>query len=226
MDYLHAHGFRVLPLADVITVHAPAEEQAERAVVITFDDGHASNYTHALPLLRSRGFTATFFVTVGSIGQEGYVNWGQLREMEAAGMTIASHTLTHPILTELTDKQVMFEMQQSKKLLEDGLGISVTLFSNPHIFTNRNIQRLAFESGYQAICISRAGYYIRGSGQKIIDRINIRADYSRRDFQRLARCGAVILLIIKMQRMLAGFIRAAIGIRRYETLKQTILRTK
>src|SRR5207249_465536 len=43
--------------------------------VLTFDDGHESNCSLALPLLHEAGFRATFFVTAGWIGQAPYMSW-------------------------------------------------------------------------------------------------------------------------------------------------------
>jgi len=38
-------------------------------IVITFDDGHVSNFDIAMPLLIDRGLTAYVFVTSGFVGQ-------------------------------------------------------------------------------------------------------------------------------------------------------------
>src|SRR6201999_686591 len=43
---------------------------------ITFDDGHVSGCTQALPLLAEHGLSATFFITVGWTGTRvGYMGW-------------------------------------------------------------------------------------------------------------------------------------------------------
>ncbi|CAA9889315.1 Polysaccharide deacetylase [Candidatus Methylobacter favarea] len=61
---LIARYFNVLPL------HEALEKMANgtlppRAVCITFDDGYANNYTHALPILLANKLTATFFIASG-----------------------------------------------------------------------------------------------------------------------------------------------------------------
>ena len=43
-------------------------------VRITFDDGNASDVEHALPALRERGLTATFFVVAGRLGEPGFLD--------------------------------------------------------------------------------------------------------------------------------------------------------
>ena len=56
--------FNVLPLDQAVR-QLVAGTLPERAAAITFDDGYADNFVIALPLLRERGLTATFFVTTG-----------------------------------------------------------------------------------------------------------------------------------------------------------------
>jgi peptidoglycan/xylan/chitin deacetylase (PgdA/CDA1 family) len=54
-------NFNVLRLDEALARLATAS-LPPRAVALTFDDGYADNYTHALPLLQRHGVKATFFV--------------------------------------------------------------------------------------------------------------------------------------------------------------------
>src|SRR5208283_2557989 len=69
-------------------------------VAITFDDGHETHFTEAWPELRARRIGATCFVITARVGTDGYASWSQLREMAAAGISVQSHTATHPLLSE------------------------------------------------------------------------------------------------------------------------------
>lgn len=53
--------FNVLPLTEAVS-RLKAGTLPERAAAITFDDGYADNYTHALPILQKHGLHATFFI--------------------------------------------------------------------------------------------------------------------------------------------------------------------
>ena len=66
-----------------------------RPIEITFDDGNASDVEVALPALRERGLAATFFVCAGRIGEPGYLDADQLRELADAGMSVGSHGWDH-----------------------------------------------------------------------------------------------------------------------------------
>lgn len=58
---LLAEHFNVLPLHEA-ALRLQAGTLPPRAASITFDDGYADNYTHALPVLREFGLHATFFI--------------------------------------------------------------------------------------------------------------------------------------------------------------------
>jgi peptidoglycan/xylan/chitin deacetylase (PgdA/CDA1 family) len=59
--------FQVLPLDEAVSRLASGSLPA-RALAITFDDGYADNHDIALPVLRSHGLTATFFIATGYLG--------------------------------------------------------------------------------------------------------------------------------------------------------------
>lgn len=63
--------FNVLPLPEAIT-RLKAGTLPARAAAITFDDGYADNYTHALPILQKHGLHATFFIATA------YLNGGRM----------------------------------------------------------------------------------------------------------------------------------------------------
>src|SRR5215475_6402536 len=56
------------------------------------------------------------------------VTWNQAREMNANGVEIGSHTLTHPILTNVGDERLRRELSDSKSRLEEILGRQVNQF--------------------------------------------------------------------------------------------------
>ena len=53
--------FNVLPLPEAVS-RLSAGTLPARAAAITFDDGYADNYTHALPILQKHSLHATFFI--------------------------------------------------------------------------------------------------------------------------------------------------------------------
>jgi peptidoglycan/xylan/chitin deacetylase (PgdA/CDA1 family) len=100
MSYLRAQGIAVVPLDVLIDALQGRGKIEGPAVVVAFDDGWLGQYEHAFPVLRRLGYPATFFIFTNPIGSNvRWMTWEQLRELTAAGMTIASHTRTHPFGT-------------------------------------------------------------------------------------------------------------------------------
>ena len=49
------------------------------------------------------------------------VTWAQLREMQAQGLDVGSHSVTHPILSSLEHDSLIYELAQSKARIEQEL---------------------------------------------------------------------------------------------------------
>lgn len=97
------------------------ERRGSFRVAITFDDGTKGQYEYAFPALAARGMTATFYVTTDWIGRPGFMTWAHVREMAASGMSIQSHTCSHPFLSELDADGVRSELVRSKQMLDSEL---------------------------------------------------------------------------------------------------------
>jgi len=59
------------------------------------------------------------------------MTWDQLREMQAAGMEIGSHGVSHRILAKLLPAEMVTEIQESKRSLERELGVAAEVISYP-----------------------------------------------------------------------------------------------
>lgn len=117
---------------------------------LTFDDGQIDNYDPGLAILTEAGQRATFFIiTDRSLTRNAaYVGPSQMREMLAAGMSIGSHTVSHPRLSQLTREQVRHELRTSKAQLEDCLGVEITSLCYPYGDYNAMVAEEAREAGY------------------------------------------------------------------------------
>jgi peptidoglycan-N-acetylglucosamine deacetylase len=121
-----------------------------KTVVVTtsWDDGHPCDLKLA-DMLASRGLPATFYVTSGSLGQAAALSAAELRGLANAGFEIGAHTVTHPLLTELTASQVMSEVVQCKDTLEEILGKEVCSFAYPKGRFNAGVVERVAQAGYR-----------------------------------------------------------------------------
>jgi peptidoglycan/xylan/chitin deacetylase (PgdA/CDA1 family) len=151
VEFFRCAHCQVTALADFWSSPAVAES----LVVLTFDDGRASDYEMAFPRLLEAGFEATFFVNTATIGSAGHLTWSQIQEMHRFGMAFQSHSHDHLYLSELPPIEIEEQLVMSKQLLEDRLGTSVSFLATPYGDTSNSVATLAIEVGYRAVCTSR-----------------------------------------------------------------------
>ena len=131
LRYLALHPFRSLHVQDLVSIAESRSPLPACSVCTTFDDGYSSDYWVVFPLFRKYHLTATFFVVTDHVGKPGYVTWVQLTEMAFHGMSIQSHSHTHPFLSQCTLSEVKQELVRSKLMIKDHLGSSVSAFAAP-----------------------------------------------------------------------------------------------
>lgn len=169
----------VVPLRGIAAAWA-SEPQARPRVAITFDDGFAATYDHALPALVEYDIPATFFLTTGLLnGGERVLErfsrllsadrevvlgltWSQVGEFLDQGMNIGAHTVTHPNLATLAPSAARTEIESGKLELEDRLGIEVTEFAYPfgkpkHHFTAATVQAVRQSGLEMAVAVHHRG---------------------------------------------------------------------
>ena len=77
---------------------------ADNALLVSFDDASGGQYTSALPILRRLGVPATFFVMTVVLDRPNWLSRDDVRALDAAGMTVASHTWDHHPVTRYGEK--------------------------------------------------------------------------------------------------------------------------
>lgn len=97
LEYLDSNRYRVVPLMSLLDSLVSGTGTAEGMVAITFDDGYRSVLTEALPLLESRGWPFTVFVSTQAVdaGYSPYLTWDELRLLGERGASIGSHSVSH-----------------------------------------------------------------------------------------------------------------------------------
>ena len=131
LKYLVDQQATSVSLDDLLAHYAGGPELPKRSVILTFDDGYADAYSEAFPLLQKYGMVGTFYVITDFVGRPGYLNWEQIAEMDAAGMTIGAHSLTHPDFTLIGPNELRRQLVEPKRALEEHLGHPVVHLAYP-----------------------------------------------------------------------------------------------
>jgi len=145
MSLLAELGYRPVSLDVVLDHYLNGAPLPRKAVLITFDDGYRDNLENAAPILLRHGYPAVIFVPTGfldddtplphetALRQLGVHNptirWSDFAALEASGLRIESHGVSHTRLSELDPEEVTRELVASKARLEERLGREVEAFA-------------------------------------------------------------------------------------------------
>jgi peptidoglycan/xylan/chitin deacetylase (PgdA/CDA1 family) len=125
-----------------------AGQSLEDLVVVSFDDGDASNLRSA-ELLAEAGIPCTVYVTASFVDTDGMLTTGQLRELsQVPGVEIGSHAHHHVRLDELSRPALVTELRDSRARLEDVVQAKVVGVAYPHGSYDRRVTSEAKSAGY------------------------------------------------------------------------------
>ncbi|MCZ2804284.1 polysaccharide deacetylase family protein [Modestobacter sp. VKM Ac-2983] len=122
----------------------------DRPVLLTFDDGSATHATAALPVLQQFGFPAAFFPMTVVLDKPDWLSSDQLRELDAAGMTIGAHSWDHQRMDRISGDQWAEQVDQPRQTLADVLGHPVDLLAYPHGMWDQETLPHVAAAGYRA----------------------------------------------------------------------------
>ena len=134
----------------------------EKYVLVSFDDAYENFLHHAWPILRKLEIPATLFVIVDAIGRDNdwdetrwsthrHLDLAQLRALRAEGVSMGSHTLSHPTLVATDRARLEAELRGSRRSLQELLGASVSTLAYPGGAVDDTVKSLAaqhYELGF------------------------------------------------------------------------------
>jgi peptidoglycan/xylan/chitin deacetylase (PgdA/CDA1 family) len=152
------------------------KDVAPGRVAMTVDDGGVSYYTQVADRLEAHGWRGHCFVSTDFIGARGFLDARQLRELDARGHVIGSHSASHPSrISACTPDAIRREWAGSRRILEDLLGHEVSVGSVPGGYHSRQVARAAREAGLRVLFTSQPTRTVgEEQGCTVIGRFTIR----------------------------------------------------
>jgi peptidoglycan/xylan/chitin deacetylase (PgdA/CDA1 family) len=154
IDEILKDGYTVISLDQLYKHLTDGEPVPPKSVCLTFDDNYQGVYDNVMPILREHRMQAAVFVHTGFVGSTtGHpkMTWDELKELQKEGLiTVGAHTVTHPEnFKDLPMETQRKEVVDSKKELEDHLGVEIPYMAYP-IGSNDSItQMVTRDAGYK-----------------------------------------------------------------------------
>lgn len=170
MKKIKESGIPVIGMQDYLAYRRGEKSIPPKSIIITVDDGYVSSYDVGWPILKKYGFPFTMYVYLAYINTGGKaITWAQLAEMRDAGVDIGSHTVLHadlkfkpkrlspgqlavaPQVQSMDyDTWLKFEVEHSKQVLEEKLGIKCSTIAYPFGLHNEKVHAATRAAGYEA----------------------------------------------------------------------------
>lgn len=191
LRYLRNHGC-CISFDDAISLLESSDPIDGRYFALSFDDGFKNCFENALPILVENEIPCTFFITVQYIGRcltefpnpFGYtapvefLTWDDCRQLQAAGMIIGSHTLSHRSLIDLEFEKAFHELKDSKMEIENQLARACNHFAAPrgkpgiHFSVDRD-PAIAGQVGYRSFATAQPGAMRSGQSPLFVKRVSV-----------------------------------------------------
>ncbi len=143
--YLTRNNIKTLSSKEFAELLATGKNPKQKSVMLTFDDGHPTHYAAAYPILKRYGQTGVFFV----VSSRTSLSSNQLREMAQNGMSIDSHSATHPNLQKTDELTKLYsEIAGSKAALQARTGKRVYAIAYPGCVADTETYSVVANSGY------------------------------------------------------------------------------
>src|SRR5208283_1987106 len=202
MLYLHKSGYRTLTIDELVSYIAGEMALTQKAVVVTFDDGWLDNYIYAFPVMKRYNINACIFIVTDWVnnsstdtslsvtvpdhkeskslirkGRAGEVilGWDRIRAMQDSGLVeFYAHTRRHARCTTLSEQELLSELGESKRAIENHLGKSCPYLCWPYGEYNDAALKVARDIGYNALFTTVHGVANPGSDPFAINRIVVK----------------------------------------------------
>lgn len=162
MAFLKQREFVFFTASGLIEYFLEHDNFPENGIAVTLDDGWEDNYTNAFPVLQDLGLVATIYIVPSCLGErstkavaEGekgreHLSRKQVLEMSEAGIEFGSHSLNHRLLHQLPYKEIVLEVEEAKRQIEELTEQECKTFAYPAGYYNKLAQQVVADAGHIA----------------------------------------------------------------------------
>ncbi len=167
---------RIVPLRDALRLIAEGARLSRPVAALTFDDGYASVFDHAAPILRNLGIPGgCCYLSTGLVGTDrrfahdadssvlqylSVMSWAQVRALKEEGWDVGGHTSTHARLSRCDATELQRELTEPLEALRSKLGIEhpsmAYPFGTPNDITEEGRNAIR-QLGYSALLSNYSG---------------------------------------------------------------------
>lgn len=184
---------------DVIGLHELTErllsgQRLRSVAAVTFDDGYAGVFEHAVPVLDALRMPATVFVVAEAVGSrtpfpwDGRAShrpadWDQIRAALGGGLDLGVHSATHVSLPRLTDAELEREIVSSRTIIRRATGVSPRFFAYPFGHWDMRVREAVQSAEYAGALTLDFGLNARHQDRWALRRVNVPAGISDSAFE-------------------------------------------
>jgi len=160
--YLKKNNYKMIGFSELKDYYENSKN-VDDVVLITFDDGYENNYKYAYPILKKYGAKGNIFVVYNTIEnvniwhnpqKEPWIKMltkEMILEMHRSGVVeFGAHTMNHPRLETIPLEEAKWEIEESKRQLENLLNTPIIAFAYPYGngAYNPTIRKIVLDAGY------------------------------------------------------------------------------
>lgn len=164
--YLLDNGYTPIFFSDLGRV-----TEFQKPVILSFDDGYDDNYRELFPLVQKYGVKVNIAVITGYIGGGHSLKEDEIREMWGSGLvSFLSHTVSHPFLTELGQKELEEELERSRLTLLRLTGTMPSVLVYPNGDNDEGVREAAARYYDMGVIMTDGRCYVTGNDPYVVSR--------------------------------------------------------
>jgi len=157
--------YKINIMPALFKMHMAYVAKRKKYFTVAFDDGYGSLYCNAFPIVKEYDIKSVLFLTTEYVDEKvtldhffdnkyrpAPLKWDEIRKIEASGVELGSHSLTHANIADLKDERIYSEIALSKKRIADMTGFDVRSFAYPFgnaTSFNERTEKMLKQAGYE-----------------------------------------------------------------------------